>query len=191
MAKIYTKRGDTGKTDLLYGGRVSKTDLRCEAYGVTDEAISALGLARALSACPKVINIIRQVQQELFTVGAELATDPSKYATMERHFKVVSKSMVDNLETFIDELHGEIDLPRSFIIPGASPASAAIDLARTILRRAERRVVALKEAGLLVNNELLKYLNRLADLVFIMARYEDRATSLDTLANIGKVDNCS
>ncbi|MSQ22705.1 MAG: cob(I)yrinic acid a,c-diamide adenosyltransferase [Dehalococcoidia bacterium] len=181
MVKIYTKRGDTGKTGLLYGGRVSKSDPRCEAYGTTDEAVAALGLARALSTDARVQEIIRQAQRELFTVGAELATDPSQYATMQRHFPVTTPSMVERLEHLIDELDAEVHLPRSFIIPGASAASAALDVARTILRRAERRVVGLKEAGLLVNDELLRYINRLSDLLFILARYEDRALPMEKL----------
>ncbi|MBI4200798.1 MAG: cob(I)yrinic acid a,c-diamide adenosyltransferase [Chloroflexi bacterium] len=181
MVKIYTKRGDTGETGLLYGGRVSKTDPRCEAYGTTDEAISALGLARALSSSPRVKEIITQAQRELFTVGAELATGPSEYSTMQRHFKAVSAPMVERLEHLIDELDAEVKLPRSFILPGASAASSALDLARTILRRAERRVVGLREAGLLVNPEVLRYLNRLGDLLFMLARYEDRALPLEKL----------
>ena len=181
MVKIYTKRGDSGETGLLYGGRVSKTDPRCEAYGTTDEAISALGLARALSSSPKVKEIIMQVQRELFTVGAELATDPGEYATMRRHFDGTSPDMVQRLEQIIDELEEEVQIPRSFIIPGASGASSALDLARTILRRAERRAVGLKETGLLVNEELLRYINRLADLLFMLARYEDRGMPLEKL----------
>jgi len=181
MVKIYTRRGDSGETGLLYGGRVSKTDPRCEAYGTTDEAISALGLARALSSSPRVKEIVKQVQQELFAVGVELATNPGEYTTMQRHFEVVSATMVERLERFIDELEAEVQLSRSFIIPGASAASSAMDLARTILRRAERRAVGLKEAGRLVNNELLRYLNRLGDLLFMLARYEDRTLHQEQL----------
>ena len=181
MPKIYTKRGDSGETGLLYGGRVPKTDPRCEAYGTTDEAVSALGLARALSDDPRVKEIVTQVQRELFTVGAELATAPEQYGTMQRHFSIVSAPMVERLEQLIDELEAQVQLPRSFIVPGASAASAALDLARTILRRAERRTVALKEAGLLTNDEILRYLNRLADLLFMLARYQDRDMPLETL----------
>ena len=166
---------------MLYGGRVPKTDPRCEAYGTTDEAVSALGLARAHSTSPRVKEIVKKVQRELFTVGAELATDPSKYATMRHHFEVVSAPMVERMERLIDEIEAEVQLPRSFIIPGASAASSALDLARAILRRAERHAVGLKEAGLLVNDELLRYLNRLADLLFMLARYEDRALPLEAL----------
>ena len=181
MVKIYTRHGDSGETGLLYGGRVSKTDPRCEAVGTTDEAVSALGLARALSTSPRVKETVKQVQRELFTVGAEMSTDPAQYATMQRHFNVISTPMVERLESLIDELEAEVRLPRSFIIPGASPASSALDLARTILRRAERCAVGLKQAGLLVNDELLRYLNRLADLLFMLARYEDRALPLEAL----------
>ena len=191
MVKIYTRRGDSGETGLLYGGRVSKTDPRCEAYGTTDETISALGLARALSASPRVKEIVKQMQQELFTVGAELATDLAQYATMQRHFNVVSAAMVERLEHLMDELEAEVQLPRSFVIPGASAASAALDLARTILRRAERRAVGLKEAGLLVNNEVLRYLNRLTDLLYMLARYEDRALPLEQLANDSEASRSS
>lgn len=181
MVKIYTRHGDTGETGLLYGGRVPKTDPRCEAFGTTDEAISVLGLARSLSNDSKVKEIIKRVQRELFTVGAELATDPSKYDMMQRNFDVISASMVEWLERLIDELELEVALPRSFIIPGASPASSALDVARAVMRRAERHTVSLKEANLLVNHEVLRYLNRLADMLFMLARYEDRHLPLEVL----------
>lgn len=174
MVKVYTKQGDQGETGLLYGGRVPKTDLRCQAYGTTDEAISTLGLARALSRDRKVQDTIKQVQIELFTVGAELATDVAGYDTMRSHFDVTTSDMVERLEHIIDELETEVELPRSFVIPGSSPASSALDLARAIIRRAERSVVELRESRLLVNEEVVRYLNRLADLLFMLARYEDR-----------------
>ena len=187
VVKIYTKYGDQGETSLLYGGRVPKTDPRCEAYGTTDEAISALGLARALSTSPRVKEIVEAVQRELMlTVSAELATDPGHYETMKSHFAVVTPAMVEQLEHLIDELKAEVDLPRAFIVPGASAASSALDLGRTILRRAERRTVALKQAGLLVNDEVLRYLNRLSDLLFMLARYEDRDLPVEQLPTHGK-----
>ena len=179
--RIYTKGGDSGETGLLYGGRVSKTDPRCEAYGTTDEAVSLLGLARALAQDPRVREVVKQVQRELFTVGAELATDAAEYAKLEKHFSVVTAEMTERVEETLDELSAQIELPRSFIIPGASAASAALDVARTVLRRAERRTVALHEQGLLQNPELLRYLNRVADLAFILARYEDRRLPFDRL----------
>ncbi|MBI4236725.1 MAG: cob(I)yrinic acid a,c-diamide adenosyltransferase [Chloroflexi bacterium] len=172
--KIYTRRGDTGETGLLYGGRVSKADPRTEAYGTVDEAVSALGLARSLSQDARVREIVFGLQRELFTVGAELATDADHYATFLKHFKPVTPEMVTRLEEAMDSLQESFTLPRAFVIPGASAASGALDMARSILRRAERRTVALQEAGLLRNPELLRYLNRLADLLFILGRYEDR-----------------
>jgi cob(I)alamin adenosyltransferase len=182
---LYTKRGDSGETDLLYGGRVSKADPRCEAVGTTDEAISALGLARPLAHDPLVRQVIEGVQRELFTVGAELATDASHYHKLREHFDVVTPEMTARIEARIDELTRQVQLPRSFIIPGASAASGALDLARTIVRRAERRTVALQEQKLLANPELLRYLNRVADLLFILARFEDRHLPFERLDREG------
>ena len=179
--RIYTKRGDDGETGLLYGGRISKSDPRTEAYGATDEAVSALGLARALSADPEVRRIVMRLQRELFTVGAELATDPSEYAKLQRHFSVVTPEMTAALERDLDALGAQVNLPRSFIIPGASAASGALDVARSTLRRAERRAVEMRDKGLAPNAELLRYLNRASDLVFMLARYEDRAMPFERL----------
>jgi cob(I)alamin adenosyltransferase len=181
LPKIYTRRGDGGETGLLYGGRVSKTDQRLEACGTVDEAVSAMGLARSLVKTERLRDVIKEVQRELFTVGAELATDSKEYPKLVEHFSVVTPEMVTRLEGLIDEINQEIKLPRAFIIPGASAASGAMDLSRSILRRAERRVVALKEQGILYNPQVMHYLNRLADLVFVMARYEDRNLPFEVL----------
>jgi cob(I)alamin adenosyltransferase len=161
---------------------VSKADLRCEAYGSVDEAVSALGLARALSQDERVQEVVKEVQRELFTVGAELATDAAEYDKLRKHFSVVTPAMTGRLEQLIDELEAEVTLPRQFIIPGASPASAALDMARSVLRRAERRAVELQERGQLHNAEVLRYLNRAADLLFMLARYQDRAFPPETLS---------
>ena len=178
---IYTKTGDSGETRLLFGGRVSKSDPKCEAYGATDEAVSAMGLARALSKEPWVKEVLLQVQREMFTVGAELATGPDQYKHLQDSFAVVTPEMVTRLESYIDELNAQVDLPNAFIMPGASAASSALDLARSLLRTGERRVVALQEQGLLVNPEVLRYLNRLSDLLFMLARYEDRELAFELL----------
>ncbi len=172
--RLYTRKGDTGETRLLFGGRVSKTDPRCEAYGTTDEAVSAMGMARALSQDQRVKEILLQVQREMFTVGAELATAADQYQHLRDNFAVVSPEMVDRLEGLIDEIDAQIELPNAFIVPGASAASGALDMARSLLRTGERRVVELQERDMLGNPEVLRYLNRLADLLFILARYEDR-----------------
>ena len=172
--KLYTKRGDTGETGLLFGGRVSKSDPRVEAYGTVDSAVSAMGLARSLSDDPRVKELLLELQREMFTVGAELATDPAEYHHLEEHFSSVTSEMTLRLEGLIDDLGSQIELPRAFIVPGASSGSGALDLARTLLRAAERRVVELQAQGGLENPEVLRYLNRLSDLLFMLARFEDR-----------------
>lgn len=179
---IVTKRGDGGETDLLYGGRVSKTDPRTEAGGALDEAVSALGLARALSGEPLVRAVVDELQRALFTLGAELATDAESHEKLAQHFKAVSAEMTQALEAHIGALEREVHLPPSFIVPGASPASAALDVARSVLRRAERRAVALLERSMLANPEVLRYLNRASDLVFMLARYEDRALPVEVVS---------
>lgn len=177
--RVYTKFGDQGETSLLYGGRVSKNNVHTEAYGVTDEAVSAMGLARSLSSDQRVKDILRDLQRELFTIAAELATDPDKYELFHQHFKPVTQEMVDNLETTIDSLEEEFQMPQVFVLPGGSPASSAIDMSRTIIRTAERRVVAVGEAGKLTNELILTYLNRLGDLLFVLARYQDRELPIE------------
>ena len=179
--RIYTKKGDAGQTRLLFGGQVSKTDIRTDAYGSTDEAVSAMGLARALSQDSRVKEILLRVQREMFTVGAELATTPGKHDQLKSSFSAVTAEMVEQAERDIDELDSQIDLPNSFIIPGASAASGALDVARTTLRRAERRVVALSEEQPFENPEVLRYLNRVSDLLFMLARYEDRSMPFERL----------
>ena len=177
--KVYTKFGDSGETSLLYGGRISKNSPNTEAYGITDEAVSVMGLARAMTSDQRVNDMLRDLQRELFTIAAELATDPGKYELFQQHFKPVTEEMVDSLETAIDSLEEEFEMPKVFILPGGSQASAAIDLARCVIRTAERRVVAMAEQDLLTNNLIMKYLNRLGDLLFVLARYEDRGIPIE------------
>ena len=171
--KTFNKKGDKGETSLLYGVRVSKSDPRCEAYGTIDEAVSVLGLARNFCQ-PEVKDIVFGLQQYLFVVGAELATPLERYAELAAKGKVVRPEMVQRLEELIDDFEGKVDMPREFIIPGDCVSSAILDMARAVIRRAERRVIALREAGQLMNEEVLKYLNRLADLIFTLDRYEER-----------------
>jgi len=169
--KTFNKRGDEGETSLLYGVRVPKSDLRCEAYGTLDEVSSALGLARQW-ASPEVKEIILSIQQDLFTLGGELATPETHYERLPRE-KRLHPQATDRLERLIEAYEERIEMPDSFILPGGSPAGAALDLARTITRRAERAVVRLKQEGKLNNPEILRYLNRLADLLYTLARYEE------------------
>ncbi len=170
--KTFNKKGDSGETSLLFGDRVAKSDPRCEAYGTIDEAVSFLGLARHFCR-PEVKDVIFSLQQELFVVGAELATPTEHYTRLVKKGKTVTTEMVQRLEGLIDQFEAKVKMPKAFIIPGGSSVgSAALDVSRTVIRRAERRVVTLKEAGLVKNAEVLKYLNRLADLIFTLARYE-------------------
>jgi len=171
--KTFNKKGDGGETSLLYGIRVAKNDLRCEAYGTIDEAVSFLGLAKSF--CQSDIkDILSKLQRDLFVVGAELATPQERYSELAAKGKMVRPEMVQRLEDLIEDFEARVDMPREFIIPGACVSSAALDVTRAVIRRAERRVVALKQAGQLMNDGLLQYLNRLADLIFTLARYEEQ-----------------
>ena len=178
--RIYTRKGDTGTTGLLYGGeRVSKADLRTDAYGTTDEAVSALGLARAaLGAAPDaaathLAELALRLQRELFVVGAELATHVERRGRLAAGSTLVTAEMVTALEAEIDALEADHPMPAEFVLPGESMAGAAFDLARTTARRAERRAVALTESDGLPDSQVVPYLNRLADLLFVMARAAD------------------
>ena len=171
--KTFNKRGDAGDTSLLFSVRVPKSDLHCEAYGTIDEAISSLGMARNLAKKSKTREIILKIQKELFDINAELATKPEDYQNFITRFKPTADKTVSELEELIDEIEAEVELPRAFVIPGSNMASASLDVSRAIVRRAERRVVALKEKGEIKNEAILQYLNRLADLLFTLARYEE------------------
>lgn len=175
--KIYTKRGDDGSTGLLYGGRIQKSDLLTEAYGTTDEAVAVLGIARASSGDDAISAEILQLQRELFIVGADLATNPKERKKLEAGSSLVTPDMTDRLEDEIDASVSHHPLPDFFIVPGATARSAALDLARSTVRRAERLVVSLEEDGRLPNAEVLRYLNRLSDYLFVLARREAGETS--------------
>ena len=172
--RIYTRKGDTGTTGLLFGGaRVSKADLRTDAYGTTDEAVSALGLARAAIGEGALSELIVRLQRELFVVGAELATHVEKRQKLTDGVTRVTAEMTTALELEIDALEAKQAMPVEFVIPGESMAGAALDLARTSVRRAERRAVALTNEGGLPDSQVVPYLNRVADLLFVMARAAD------------------
>jgi cob(I)alamin adenosyltransferase len=170
--RIYTKTGDDGTTGRLYGGRISKADPATEAYGTVDEAVAALGLARALADDDEAAFLVLRLQRELFVVGADLATNPDERTKLKPGVSLVTASMVDALESLIDDTVAAHPLPNEFIVPGANPTSAALDVARTVVRRAERRAVELQESGAEVNRDVLRYLNRLADLLFVLARWQ-------------------
>ncbi len=179
MSSIVTRGGDQGETSLLYGGRVPKDDLHTEAYGALDEAISAMGLGRSLCTREEVASALLELERECFTVGAELATASSDRAKLLRHFPTLEADAVDRLEAEVHRLEAEVGLPAGFVLPGGTAAAAAIDVARTMVRRAERRAVALARSDALANPEIVRYLNRLSDLLFMLARQEEAgATAL-------------
>ena len=161
--------GDDGSTGLLGGGRAAKDDLRVEAYGTVDEASSALGLARALATDERVRDVIEDLQRGLYRLGAELATNPQHAG----HFGVMTSADVATLDRTLAELEAGVAMPDEFILPGETVGSAAIDVARTVVRRAERRCVTLAAQGLLTNPQAGRYLNRLSLVLFVLARYEE------------------
>lgn len=174
MVKIYTRKGDDGSTSLWYGGRVEKSSGRPEAYGAVDEAGAALGLARAAAGAQSdVADDVLALQHGLFVAGAELATAPEAADRLEDGVSRVTGEMVDRLERTIDHYMDQVDLPPKFVIPGGNELSARLDLGRSLLRRAERRVVDLSQAGELADTTVLRFLNRASDAVFAMARYAD------------------
>ena len=173
MVKIYTKKGDDGTTGLLYGGRVDKNDIRTEVYGTLDETVSALGVARGAGLVPRVEEIVVRVQREMFVAGAELATREGSEGKLLTGVSKVSPEMAEEAERDIDELLEAHPLPKEFLLPGESLGAAALDLARSIVRRAERQAVTMQRAGLIKDAEVLRYLNRVSDLLYACARYEE------------------
>jgi len=186
---VATGRGDDGTTGLLFGGkRISKDDPRTEAFGAIDEAIAALGLARAEltvkaqdGTLPRVIaglpEVLLHVQRELFVAGAELATAPGAADRQRPGETRVTAAMVAGLDELLDETEAHVTLPKEFVVPGETRLSASLELARTIVRRAERRAVAVRKAEPLADDQLVPYLNRLADLLWILARAAEQGES--------------
>ncbi len=183
---VATGRGDDGTTGLLFGGRVRKDDPRTEAYGTTDEAVAAMGLARAeigelrrAGALPAELDalddLLLRLQRGLFVVGAELAANPEAWERLGDGTTRVDEAMLTDLETALAAYEARIQMPREFVVPGASRLSAALELTRTILRRAERRAVSLQRDGQIAGPWLVPYLNRQADLVWVLARAAEQA----------------
>jgi cob(I)alamin adenosyltransferase len=170
--KIYTKTGDDGGTGLFGGPRVDKDDPRIEAYGTVDELNSVLGWARAVGQPADVDECIRRIQNELFAVGAELATpDPAAHGT-----DWTDAEQIAALEQAIDRFDGPLSPLKQFILPGGTPAAAALHVARSVCRRAERRVVTLSRRGPQeIRGSIVVYLNRLGDLLFVLARAVNHA----------------
>ena len=169
--KIYTKKGDNGDTSLLYGAGVSKDDIAPEAYGSVDELVASLGLIRAESKLPTdVKDTILRIQRELFIVGAELATDKSKRKKLSEGKTLVTEEMIINLEKDIDNLTEKNGLPNFFVVPGENMIAAKLDWSRVVSRRAERKCVTWYKTLDMSDSKVLIYLNRLSDLLWMMAR---------------------
>jgi len=169
---IVTKTGDQGETSLMYGRRVPKTDARVEAYGAVDELTTSLGVARAICNDKFVTEQIFAIQKELINVMGELSTLPEdRQRYLKDGFQITDVKMVDRITAVIVDLEKDKSLfPKDWVIPGGNTLSAAIDVARTTCRRAERRVIALTKTDQTLNPELVRYLNRLSDLCWILAR---------------------
>ena len=171
--RIYTRAGDKGKTGLLSGERIDKDDPRVEAYGTVDELGTHLGVAK-VHASERIANYIHEIQQKLFLINAELATNTESLHEDDplRNLQRVRPEDVQRLEQIADELSEELPLLTNFVIPGGTKSAAFIHVCRTVCRRAERRIVYYANEGP-VNEELVKYINRLSDLLFVMSRYEN------------------
>ena len=167
--KIYTRKGDDGSTGLFYGGRVAKDETGPEAYGTVDEATSAIGVARAKASDGLAVALL-EIQREMFVVGAELATGTENRSKLEPGVSRVTQEMVEGLESRIDEVVEAVGMPTEFVVPGGNPLAAALDVARTVVRRAERRSVTHVRAHAIGDSSVVPYLNRLADYLYIAAR---------------------
>jgi cob(I)alamin adenosyltransferase len=175
VVKIYTKKGDDGSTSLWYGGRVPKHHGRTDAYGSLDEACSQLGVARALCGADDgaLAADILLLQDDLFVAGAELATAPEASGRLEDGISRTTEKMVLWMEERIDHYMDQVELPPKFVIPGGNRLSAQLDVARTVIRRAERRITAVAEADGQISETVIHFVNRASDLAFAMARFAD------------------
>ncbi len=174
MTPFYTRTGDDGTTGLLGEGRVPKFHPRTEAVGTVDEATAALGLARALAQTQETAELLLKIQRDLYGLMAEIAATPQNAA----RFRAINSQSVAWLEAQTDRLASQVTMPSEFILPGDSAAGAALSLARTIIRRSERRVVQLVHHQEIENRELIRYLNRLSSLCFVLELWENQAAGV-------------
>jgi cob(I)alamin adenosyltransferase len=175
---VATGRGDDGTTGLLFGGRIRKDDPRTEAYGAVDEAVAALGVARVELTAAGLSALAESVlrwQRELFVVGADLATNPDATDRQVDDVSRVTEAMLEGVEAELGRWEASVEMPREFVVPGETRASAALEVARAVLRRAERRVIALERVVELESGWTVPYLNRLADLLWVLARAAEQA----------------
>ncbi|MCC5925154.1 MAG: cob(I)yrinic acid a,c-diamide adenosyltransferase [Bacteroidetes bacterium] len=171
--KIYTKTGDTGETSLFGGGRVSKSADRIEAYGTVDELNAVLGLARACNLSEKAQQMLHLIQQDLFVLGADLATPMDAKVAIPR----VESPHFNKIESWIDELEDDLEPLKYFILPGGTQGASTLHIARTVCRRAERRVISAKVSNP-ISDECVIYLNRLSDFLFVLSRYENHKAGI-------------
>jgi cob(I)alamin adenosyltransferase len=177
--KIYTKTGDDGRTGLFGGERVLKNDAQVDAYGSIDETNALLGVARAAGLSPQLDASLQRIQAQLFVLGAELATPASHRPRLK--LPLLSTADAEQLEREIDLLEADLPPLTSFVLPAGSPGAAALHHARTVCRRAERAVVGIRESAEL-RGELIIYLNRLSDLLFVMARHQNQSEGVADVA---------
>jgi cob(I)alamin adenosyltransferase len=173
--KIYTRTGDSGETGLFGGARVDKDDARVEAYGTVDELNSCIGVARALGVSAQTDASLLQIQSDLFTVGAELACVPGKEDKLR--MALVGNADIERLEGWIDRSEAPLEPLKSFVLPGGNPSAAELHRARTVCRRAERRTLTAGRSSP-VRPGIVIYLNRLSDLLFVLARHENHVTNV-------------
>jgi cob(I)alamin adenosyltransferase len=171
--KIYTKTGDQGSTGLFGGGRVSKDDIRVEAYGDVDELNAVIGMARSVEMMPRIDEVLVPIQRDLFAIGALLATPDREKMAQHLEKARIDEGRIGELERAIDDGEAELEPLRAFILPGGTPKAAALHVARTVCRRAERHVVRLQREVELPALAVI-YLNRLSDLLFTLARVANR-----------------
>jgi cob(I)alamin adenosyltransferase len=178
FVSIVTKTGDKGETSLMYGRRLSKSDPRVDAYGCVDELSAALGLARSVATDEFVSNQILAAQRDLIVMMGELATAPSDHERYAKDgFHLTTTEMVDQITSVVFDLEKDKSLyPKDWVVPGRTPVSAALDFARTICRRAERQIARFSAEEKDLNPEILRYLNRLSDLCWVLARYAEKHT---------------
>jgi len=186
LNRIYTRTGDKGRTRLATGESVSKSDGRVEAYGAVDETNACLGLARLHTAAaePELDAMLGRIQNELFDLGADLATPPKPDEAEGQALRILD-GQVERLEAEIDALNTQLTALTSFILPGGTPAAAALHLARTVCRRAEREAVRLIETGAPVSEPAMRYLHRLSDFLFVAARYANGRGASEVLWQAG------
>jgi len=176
MSKFYTRKGDDGTTSWLGKGRIKKFDLRLETLGTLDETSAFLGMARAQVKTEQIKDMILQIQRDLYAIMTEVAADPN----VANHFRILQEDRVTWLEEQTEAITDEVRLPSDFVIPGDTVGGGALDVARTVIRRAERRVTELHHSGGIANPFLLSYLNRMSSLLFVMELLETKTEGIQT-----------